>query len=411
MMSRNSTFLQILLDNEELLSSIAQESEHRISIKNLKERISQFNPGFTEEQISNRLNKLVNSEPFPILLLSSQDEEIILHEQITELFLWLSNQLYIVHDKMMEALVETIEQASGEIRDEINSEGKFNTHLISIKMDEMFRSLSQLRNISEQNKRAIATQTQNLRDKNIDYEYRKLTASIIEEHLEPLRMMINDDSFIVQVIDNAEITLGIIRSNSTVAEELKSKSLRLSKDMAKTSTKTREDHLSAFRSIQPFLDAFLKKQSDLVVGSQKALKLMNQFGVKHLEIPSRITLIKGTRPNNIFSDAALKKWFIRVNKSKDEVVIKPIDIDQPTSFTPSIPIARLSNHITKQDEVNDILKFIMTKYPEHGLRACTKAMIDCLVKINNFKQLSFGKPTHYSRGKEQLEVALIGYTK
>ena len=66
MMSRNSTFLQILLDNEELLSSIAQESEHRISIKNLKERISQFNPGFTEEQITNRLNKLVNSEPFPI---------------------------------------------------------------------------------------------------------------------------------------------------------------------------------------------------------------------------------------------------------------------------------------------------------------------------------------------------------
>ena len=138
---------------------------------------------------------------------------------------------------------------------------------------------------------------------------------------------------------------------------------------------------------------------------------MNQFGVKHLDIPSRITLIKGTRPNNIFSDAALKKWFIRVNKSKDEVVLKPIDIDQPTSFTPSIPIARLSNHITKQDEVNDILKFIMSKYPEHNLRACTKAMIDCLVKINNFKQLSFGKPTHYSRGKEQLEVALIGYTK
>ena len=195
--------------------------------------------------------------------------------------MWLSNQLYIVHDKIIETLVETINLASEEIRNEINSTSKFNTHLISIKMDEMFRSLSQLRNISEQNKRAIATQTQNLRDKNVDYEYRKLTAGIIEDHLEPLRMMINDDSFIVQVIDNAEITLGIIRGNSTISEELKSKSMRLSKDMARTSTKTREDHLSAFKSIQPFLDAFLKKQTDLVVGSQKALNLMNEFGVKH----------------------------------------------------------------------------------------------------------------------------------
>ena len=141
--------------------------------------------------------------------------------------MWLSNQLYIVHDKIIETLVETINLASEDIRQEINSEGKFNTHLISIKMDEMFRSLSQLRNISEQNKRAIATQTQNLRDKNIDYEYRKLTAGIIEDHLEPLRMMINDDSFIVQVIDNAETTLGIIRGNSTISEELKSKSMRL----------------------------------------------------------------------------------------------------------------------------------------------------------------------------------------
>jgi len=138
---------------------------------------------------------------------------------------------------------------------------------------------------------------------------------------------------------------------------------------------------------------------------------MNQFGVKHLQIPSRITIIKGTRPNNIFSDAALKKWFIRVNKSKDEVELKPINVDQTTSFTPSIPILRLSNHITKQTEVEDILKFIMIKYPGHNLRTCTKAMIDCLVKINNFKQLRFGKPTHYSRGKERLEVALIGYTR
>ena len=362
-MSRNATFLTILLENEELLASIAQESEHRVSLSNLKERISQFNPELNPEQIEKRASKLINSEPFPILQLISQDSDVVLHEKITELFLWLSNQLYIVHDKIIETLVETINLASEEIRNEINSTSKFNTHLISIKMDEMFRSLSQLRNISEQNKRAIATQTQNLRDKNVDYEYRKLTAGIIEDHLEPLRMMINDDSFIVQVIDNAEITLGIIRGNSTISEELKSKSMRLSKDMARTSTKTREDHLSAFKSIQPFLDAFLKKQTDLVVGSQKALNLMNEFGVKHLNIPSRITLLKGTRANNIFSDAAFKKWFIRVNKSTDDFELKPISVEQATSYVPSIPISRLSEHISQQTEVEDLLLFIMEKYP------------------------------------------------
>ncbi|MDA8557556.1 hypothetical protein N9K84_03420 [Candidatus Poseidoniales archaeon] len=410
-MSRNATFLSILLENEELLASIAQESEHRVSLSNLKERISQFNPELSSEQIQKRADKLIKSEPFPILQEIFQDGDVVLHEKITELFLWLSNQLYIVHDKIIETLVETINLASEDIRQEINSEGKFNTHLISIKMDEMFRSLSQLRNISEQNKRAIATQTQNLRDKNVDYEYRKLTAGIIEDHLEPLRMMINDDSFIVQVIDNAETTLGIIRGNSTISEELKSKSMRLSKDMARTSTKTREDHLSAFKSIQPFLDAFLKKQTDLVVGSQKALNMMNEFGVKHLSIPSRITLLRGTRPNNIFSDAAFKKWFIRVNKSTEVLELKPISVEQATSFVPSIPVSRLSERISQQSEVEDLLLFIMEKYPRHGLRSCIKAMIDCMVKINNFHQLEFGEITPYSRGKDYLEVASIGYAR
>jgi hypothetical protein len=410
-MSRNAKFLTILLENEELLASIAQESEHRLSILKLKERISQFNPELNHEQIDKRADKLISSEPFPILQDFSKDGDVVLHEKITELFLWLSNQLYIVHDKIIQTLVETIDLASNEIREEINSEGKFNTYLISIKMDEMFRALSQLRNISEQNKRAIATQTQNLRDKNVDYEFRKLTAGIIENHLEPLRMMINDDSFIVQVIDDADTTLGIIRGNSTISEDLKSKSLRLSKDMSRTSTKTREDHLSAFKSIQPFLDAFLKKQTDLVVGSQKALNIMNQFGVKHLDIPSRITLIKGTRANNIFSDLAFKKWFIRVNRSAEEVQLKPISVEQATTYVPPIPISRLSVNISTHSEVQDLLIFIMEKYPNHELRYCIKAMVDCMVKINNFNRLKFGEITPYVRGKECLEVASIGYER
>jgi len=409
--TRNETFLSILLENEGVLASIAQESEHRVSIINLKKRILQFYPELNEAQLLNRVNKLTKSEPFPILQENIQDGEVILHEQITELFLWLSNQLYIVHDKIIKSTVETINIASNQIRDEINSEDKFNTHLISIKMDEMFRSLSQLRNISEQNKRAIATQTQNLRDKNIDYELGKLTATIIEDHLEPLRMMINDDSFIVQVTDNSETTLGIIRGNSTISEELKSKSLRLSKDMMMTSTKIREDHLSAFKLIQPFLDAFLRKQSDLVIGSQKALNTMNQYGVKHLRVPSRITLIKGSRPSNIFSNSVFKKWFIRVNKFNEKVESKPINIEQASLYIPSIPISRLSAHIIGQSEVGDILNLIMKLYPDHQLKSCIKAMVDCLIKINNFEQLNFGGISHYSRGKEYLEVALVGYTR
>ena len=120
-MSRNAKFLTILLENEELLASIAQESEHRLSILKLKERISQFNPELNPEQIDKRADKLISSEPFPILQDFSKDGDVVLHEKITELFLWLSNQLYIVHDKIIQTLVETIDLASNEIREEINS--------------------------------------------------------------------------------------------------------------------------------------------------------------------------------------------------------------------------------------------------------------------------------------------------
>ena len=71
---------------------------------------------------------------------------------------------------------------------------------------------------------------------------------------------------------------------------------------------------------------------------------------------------------------------------------------------------------TKDDEsviteVEDLLLFIMEKYPRHGLRPCIKAMVDCMVKINNFHQLEFGEITPYSRGKDYLEVASIGYAR
>ena len=56
-MSRNATFLTILLENEDLLASIAQDSEARVSLSNLKERISQFNPELNPEQIEKRANK------------------------------------------------------------------------------------------------------------------------------------------------------------------------------------------------------------------------------------------------------------------------------------------------------------------------------------------------------------------
>ena len=138
---------------------------------------------------------------------------------------------------------------------------------------------------------------------------------------------------------------------------------------------------------------------------------MNEFGVKHLNIPSRITLLKGTRSNNIFSDSAFKKWFIRVNKSTEVLELKPISVEQATSYVPSIPVSRLSERISQQSEVEDLLLFIMEKYPKHGLRPCLKAMVDCMVKINNFNQLEFGQITPYSRGKDYLEVASIGYAR
>ena len=65
-MSRNATFLTILLENEELLASIAQESEHRVSLSNLKERISQFNPELNPDQIEKRADSLLHRLPLPL---------------------------------------------------------------------------------------------------------------------------------------------------------------------------------------------------------------------------------------------------------------------------------------------------------------------------------------------------------
>ena len=122
----------------------------------------------------------------------------------------------------------------------------------------------------------------------------------------------------VEVIDNAEITVEIVQSK-LFDDAIKVRCDYL-KILARTSgLRTRERITYLHSNLFRFLDAFLNKATQipcqLLHESSEFHEQKRQKGIWN--IPSRITLLKGTRANNIFSDAALKSWFIRINKSTD----------------------------------------------------------------------------------------------
>jgi len=403
-MSRIREFLRLLYKHEEILTYISQQPSQSISIDYLHILIRQTNAEFNETQVENLSSYLQRSDP-PILSLLD-DGTFVLATRVTDLLLWLSNKMYLVNDKIIIALVEEMREISEKISLEMNRP-KINSHMIDQHLEAMWRVNSQLRDISDSNKRAIGTQTQELRDGAKDFETKQMMAQMISDYLEPMKELIDENSGVVNAMNEAELVLGTIKSLHTMKSTIKSKSARLSSELSSTSVALRKDHINALSTIQPFLDVYLKSHSDLVLGCNRALATMNEKGVSSLNIPSKIFINLRKQPYNIFSEHNFARCFQRlfsVDFEARDLSIHPI---APKKVADEIRTNQLTKLISNRDSIPDIMHFILNEYPDQSLSVCNKACVDILVKMNDFDRIRYGGIENYSRGNYQLEVARI----
>ena len=409
MSERVRDFIGILQSNVKLVNEVAKLESHTISHKHLLNLIEQLYSPATPEILHNRLKRLSNSKPYPVLSYQQETDEFLLAPKVANLVLWLSNNLHLASHRIIKALIEDINDASDSIS-VIIEEQPINLYMLKQRMNQLSKSNIELAECAGGNLRSIGTKVQEFKEEILDFETKQIKAMLLmDDHLTPMREIIDPEGPMIQALESAANKLSQIQSINTIPPNERENASNLQNKLINNQKSVRENHWSAYSQLQPILAPYLKPASDLVKGASIAISIMNKRGVKSLNLHENFSLIKSSRSTGIYDDEHLELWFQR-NKSRDLV-------HEDLSFAPGIvndlkfdiPIIELAKKIVSEGPIEDLLAYILDsqKFQNHTLSNCNNAATDILIEINDFEKISIGRIQHYHRGNEELEVRKI----
>jgi len=402
-------FIGILQNNVELVNEVAKLESHTISQNYLVNLIEQLYSPPTMETLQNRLKKLSNSKPFPVLSYQEETDEFLLAPKVANLVLWLSNNLHLASHRIIKALIDDINDACDSIS-EVIEEQPINLYMLKERMNQLSKSNIELAECAGGNLRSIGTKVQEFKEEILDFETKQIKARLLmDDHLTPMREIIDPNGPMIHALESAANKLNQIQLRTTIPQNDRENASNLQNKLINNQKSVRENHWSAYSQLQPILAPYLRPASDLVKGASIALSIMNKRGVKSLKLHEVFRLTKSTRPTGIYDDEHLELWFQR-NKSREFV-------NEEISFAPGlidnlkfdIPILGLAKKIVSERPIDDLLEYILDaeKFENHTLSNCNNAATDIMIEINDFEKINVGGIKHYQRGTQKLEVRKI----
>ena len=409
MSERVRDFIGILQSNVELVNEVAKLESHTISHGYLVNLIEQLYSPPTPEILQNRLKRLSNSKPFPVLSYQEETDEYLLAPKVANLVLWLSNNLHIASHRIIKALIDDINHACDSISDIIEKQ-PINLYMLKERINQLSNSNIELAECAGGNLRSIGTKVQEFKEEILDFETKQIKARLLmDDHLTPMREIIDPDGPMIHALESAASKLSQIQSRNTIPLSERENASNLQNKLINNQKSVREHHWSAYSQLQPILAPYLRPASDLVKGASVAISLMNKRGVKSLKLHEHFEIITSSRSTGIYDDEHLESWFQR-NKSREFV-------DEEISFAPGlttnlkfdIPVIGLAKKIVSERPIEDLLGYIMDaeKFQSHTLSNCNNAATDILIEINDFEKISVGEIKEYQRGDQKLEVRKI----
>ncbi len=408
---RVKRFISLIQSNVELLNEIAKLDAQTITDDYLRVLIGQLYPTASEESVQNKIEQLSTSKPYPILEQSEFDDEFVLASKVADLILWLSNNLHLASHRIIRALIEDINDASDSIS-KILEEQPINLYLLKEKMNALRRAIHELAECAVGNLRSIGTRVQEFKEEVLDFETKQIKARLLmDEHLEPMREIIDPEGPMVDALESASNRLARIETLATIPKDIRTDAKRIGQGLAINKKTVRENHWSAYSQLQPILDPYLRPASDLVKGASTALSLMNKRGVKHLNHGDSLNLIKSSKSSFVIGNEHIEMWFQRKSASKGDPPVYSFSPENQVEYVEDIPILSLVRRIVNSAPIDDILEFIMSEYTDHPLSVCNKATTDAIIEINDFYKINIGVKADYSRDSQRLEVRQISISE
>ena len=121
MSGRVRDFILLVQNNIELLTEISKLDNYSISHQNLFSLTTHLYSNLTDIQVTNKIDTLCETKPFPILDFHESDDEFTLASRVGDLILWLSNNLHLASHRIILAIIEDMSAAIEAVGNILNS--------------------------------------------------------------------------------------------------------------------------------------------------------------------------------------------------------------------------------------------------------------------------------------------------
>ena len=329
---------------------------------------------------------------------------------------WLLNERQLFDQGYIQTCVDRMQKSQNSISKQNMLDSKnLNSvkDIVRLELKEIIKAMSDLNHFTERNREAIISASRMADEINSPDTRRALYIEIkrlFEEYVKPVRSMLKD-SF-VEVCENVARTVEDVQSklfdDPIILERCKHILFRI----VGLRIKVRESHSDMWRVLESAMrdinqHKFLHNSCMLAQEKilQKGRKAFSNLIEKNLRICS-------IRPKGLFTDEALKSWWLGMEKRDTKV--REFDISGNENIAPPLPPVKADLLIPKlknTDTVDDLMIWVMEQLPQRSLEECFTLIFKIfeLVKKNDIGRikLDYSKEKTYSRNNKQVEFSTI----
>ncbi|MBL8841989.1 MAG: hypothetical protein JNL90_10750 [Planctomycetes bacterium] len=233
--------------------------------------------------------------------------------------------------------------------------------------------VERVRQLSGNNRDSIVTEAQLLRSTKStisSVDRFEAVRRLWERYLEPLRQLVEIQGEMEGRLDRLDVMLteGERRflAHGTVQQAIVHTAARL----ARMRSAAHEDHHAAIVEVAPLYDR-LQRESRWARGASRALQLLRAQGPSALDLDRRMGLT-GWRTRSLLSDDKLRARLAGlVGYTSEDTIL--IGASPPPVVVPLIARDELRDALHAAAPVEDVLAFILTRWPGHSLGAQLRA--------------------------------------
>jgi hypothetical protein len=297
------------------------------------------------------------------------DAALELSQPVVELLSWLTRRQRLSSATILRAYLDDIGSTGRDLGDAVR---RGDSSAAALALRELDGNIEKVRVLSEGNRESVVSEAQNLRSaSDLSSVDRFATVRRLwERHLQPLRQLVSVHGEMEQLLDRLQGTLDDGERRFLAHGALQQGFIRTAARLSRMRRTAAEDHHAAVSEIAPLYEQ-LRRDSRWLLGASKALAQIRTAGTDPLTIDQRLGLT-GWRTRHLMSDEKLRARFASL-VGYEAIPPEPIGSSPPPPDMPLITQDSLRGALGDSVPIEDVLAFILARWPTHPLTAHLRA--------------------------------------